>query len=158
MWISVFKHHLPIGRIFEILRKKFCFPHSTSTCKFDHYYMLEKWYFLWTFCQNVDQFSPYLRSKYIKTIVCLTCRWILQKKSLFRITFFKVSPTCNSFFMLKKKQKKGHLFWFLSGKIPKKWKKHENFPNMWHKNDTKNQHFQEIFAQFYIANFECLLQ
>ena len=24
----------------------FCFPHSTPTCKFDHDYLLKKWYFL----------------------------------------------------------------------------------------------------------------
>jgi len=78
----------------------FCFPHSTPICKFDHDHLLKEWYFFKSFFQNVDQFSPYLTSKYISKSNCvLHVGKFYKKKSLFRMTFFLISPTCSSFFM-----------------------------------------------------------
>ena len=71
----------------------------------------------------------------------------VEKKSLFRITFFQVSPTCNSFFYVKKEPKKGYLLWFSSKNFPKKMKKKTRyFFQIFPTCDTKNQHFQEIFT------------
>ena len=48
------------------------FPHSTSTCEFDHYHMLEKWDFFWKLFQNVDGFSRYLTSRNISKSNCVS--------------------------------------------------------------------------------------
>ena len=56
-------------------------------------------FFLNTFSKCWWFFSILDIKVHFKIKLCLTCRWILQKKSLFRNTFFHISPTCNSFFM-----------------------------------------------------------
>ena len=61
----------------------FCFPHSTPICKFDHDHLSKKWYFFKSFFQNVDQFSPYLTSKYISKSNCVLHVGKFYKKNHF---------------------------------------------------------------------------
>ena len=77
----------------------FGFPHSTSTCKIDHYYMLVNWYFFWTCLKNVDQFSQYLTSKYISKSNCVLHVGKFYKKNHFFGWLFLILPTCSSSFM-----------------------------------------------------------
>ena len=112
--------------------------------------MLEKWYFLWTFFQNVDQFSPYLRSKYISKSYCVLHVGEFYKKiHFFGSRFFKFHRHVILFSCKKRAKKRLSVVIFIkknSEKIKKNMKILSNFPNMWHKNDTKNQHFQKIFT------------
>ena len=71
-------------------KKVFCFPHSTSTCKFDHYYLLEIWVSFWRFYLNFGEIPPYLTLKYIsKMKFVLHMGDLIQKNDFFLLCFFQ---------------------------------------------------------------------
>ena len=157
MWISVFKHHLPIGRIFEILRKKkkkvllICFPHGTSTCKFDHYYLLEIWVSFWRFYLNFGEIPPYLTLKYIsKMKFVLHMGDLIQKKWLFfLLCFFQFHQhvvTFSSKNYVKMKSSIVKTITKNSSKIEKIMNFFHRFSNIWHEFDKKNQRFYWKFT------------
>ena len=67
----------------------FCFPNNTSTCKFDHYYLLEIWVPFWRFYLNFGEIPPYLILKYIsKMKFVLHMGDLIQKNDFFLLCFF----------------------------------------------------------------------
>ena len=93
--------------------------------------------FFWTCLQNVDQFSPYLRSKYIsKTYCVLHVGEFYQKNHFFGSRFFKFHRHVIHFLCKKRAKKRLPVVIFIkkiSRKNEKKRKNLSNFPNMWHK-------------------------
>ena len=115
----------------------FCFPHSTPICKFDHDHLLKEWYFFKSFFQNVDQFSPYLTSKYISKSNCvLHVGKFYKKNHFFGWRFFKFHRHVVLFSCKKRAKKRLPVVIFIkkiSRKNEKNRKNFPNFPNMWHK-------------------------
>ena len=106
----------------------FCFPHSTPTCKIGHDYLLKKWYFLKSFFQNVDHFSPYLTSKYISKSNCvLHVGKFYKKNHFFGSRFFKFHRHVIHFLCKKRAKKKVTCCDFHQKIFRKKWKKQEIF-------------------------------
>ena len=102
--------------------------------------------------------SRYLISKFKSksTAVLHVGKFCKKQKTLFQITFFKFHLDVIRFYM--KTGEKGYLSWFLS-KISWKIEKQKtlsNFLNIWHKDVTKHQRFQEIFT--YWRNLRKMLQ
>ena len=139
-----------LGGFSKFWKNVFCFPHSTSTCKFDHDYISEKWKIFWTFFQTFDKFYRYLTSKYISKSNCvLHVGKFYKKNHFFGSRFFKFHRHVIRFSCKKRPKKRLPVEIFIkkiSRKNEKNRKNLSNFPNMWHKNDTKNQHFQKIFT------------
>ena len=133
MWIWIFKNELHVGRIFEILKKNvFCFPHSTSTCKFDHYYLLEIWVSFWRFYLNFGEIPPYLTLKYIsKMKFVLHMGDLIQKNDFFLLCFFQFHQhvvTFSSKNYVKMKSPIVKTITQNSSKIEKSWNFFIDFP------------------------------
>ena len=105
----------------------FCFPHSTSTCKFDHYYLLEIWVSFWRFYLNFGEIPPYLTLKYISKMKFVLHMGDLIQKMTFFIMFFSISPTCSYFFIQKLRQNEVIYCENDNEKFFKNWKNHEIF-------------------------------
>ena len=106
----------------------FCFPHSTPTCKIGHDYLLKKWYFLKSFFQNVDHFSPYLTSKYISKSNCvLHVGKFYKKNHFFGSRFFKFHRHVIHFLCKKRAKKRLPVVIFIKKFSGKNEKKQEIF-------------------------------
>ena len=128
----------------------FCFPHSTSICKFDHYYLLEIWVSFWRFYLNFGEFPPYLTLKYIsKMKLVLHMGDLIQKNDFFLLCFFQFHQhvvTFSSKNYVKMKSPIVKTITKNSSKIEKIMKFFHRFSNVWHEFDKKNQRFYWKFT------------
>ena len=134
-----------LAEIWKFWRTFFCFPHNTSTCKVDHYFMLEKWYVFEHVCKMLINFlHTWHQSTFQNQIVSYMSVNFAKKDHFFGSRFFKFHRHVIHFLCKKRAKKRLPVVIFIkkfSGKNEKNKKFFSNFHDMWHKKSTFSRNF-----------------